>query len=545
VSVSGGLTAEALLQIEGGASATDDLVERAGFEVVFSGGAASGDIVQSGGTLFLNSGATASDETVLSGGTLAYGGNLSGDLTVTFAPVTNATVLGPATVETVGVIELYDAVVLSGVTVSLGTETQSYDLSVSKGAVLQGAGFLEGEDSVAGSVGGVTVTHGELTLLSGGTASGVTAVLRATIQVNSGASATGTVVSSGGALLDYGTTTGTVTIGGGVADVYAAASGDIVESGGKEAIRSGGAASAVQVLSGGTLYVLASATATDTVVSGGGKEQISSGGVAVETTMLSGGVEYISSGGLANHGVVSSGGVEAIYSGGTAADLTLLSGGVVIDNGQVRVAGAGTLAGILSGSGEITQLGGGDLLISGVGAAFKGRAVISGGTIELATAGALGAGSVTFVEPTTGSAVLQIDAGDAPTAGGTFANVISNFSGANEDIDLRSIAFVAGATATVMGSPLVLSDGGNTYTFNIAGSTAGAYPVLSDGHGGTLIDPRAVAPEAIDPKVLAFAHTLTAFAPLDASRMALVSGALPGALTPFAHSIGSGGGAHF
>jgi len=90
------------------------------------------------------------------------------------------------------VIELYDAVVLSGVTVSLGTETQSYDLSVSKGAVLQGAGFLEGEDSVAGSVGGVTVTHGELTLLSGGTASGVTAVLRATIQVNSGASATGT-----------------------------------------------------------------------------------------------------------------------------------------------------------------------------------------------------------------------------------------------------------------------------------------------------------------------------------------------------------------
>jgi hypothetical protein len=39
------LTAEALLQIEGGASATDDLVERAGFEVVFSGGAASGDIV--------------------------------------------------------------------------------------------------------------------------------------------------------------------------------------------------------------------------------------------------------------------------------------------------------------------------------------------------------------------------------------------------------------------------------------------------------------------------------------------------------------------
>jgi len=130
--------------------------------------------------------------------------------------------------------------------------------------------------------------------------------------------------------------------------------------------------------------------------------------------------------------------------------------------------------------------------------------------------------------------VLQIDAADAPAAGGTFANVISNFSGANEDIDLRSIAFVSGASATVVGSTLVLHDGGKTYTFDIAGTTAGAYPVLSDGHGGTLIDPKAVA----------FAQTAAAFAPLDAAKTALVSSASPTAQTPFAHATASATAGH-
>jgi len=135
--------------------------------------------------------------------------------------------------------------------------------------------------------------------------------------------------------------------------------------------------------------------------------------------------------------------------------------------------------------------------------------------------------------------VLQIDASDAPAAGGTFTNVISNFSGAHEDIDLRSIAYVAGASATVVGSTLVLTDGGKTYTFDIAGSTAGAYPVLSDGDGGTLIDPIGAAPKAIDPKVLAFAHAAAAFVPSDAADLALVSSPSPTGQTPFLHATAS------
>ena len=160
----------------------------------------------------------------------------------------------------------------------------------------------------------------------------------------------------------------------------------------------------------------------------------------------------------------------------------------------------------------------------------------------MAVRGAVGVSNIEFTEPATGSAVLQIDAADAPAANGTFANILHDFSGAHDDIDLRSIAYVAGASAAIVGSTLVLTEGATTYTFDIAGTTAGAYPVLSDGHGGTLIDPTAAAAhKAIDPKVLAFAHTLAAFAPADAANSALVSSTSPAGQTPFLHATASAG----
>jgi hypothetical protein len=141
---------------------------------------------------------------------------------------------------------------------------------------------------------------------------------------------------------------------------------------------------------------------------------------------------------------------------------------------------------------------------------------------------------VQFAAPTTGSAVLQIDAAAAPAAGGTFANTISNFSAPGEDIDLRSIAFVSGASATIVGSTLVLTDGGKTYTFKIAGSSAGAYAATSDGHGGTLLGP----------KLNAFVQTAAAFAPSVAGKTALASSTSPAGQTPFAHAAVSATAGH-
>jgi len=55
--------------------------------------------------------------------------------------------------------------------------------------------------------------------------------------------------------------------------------------------------------------------------------------------------------------------------------------------------------------------------------------------------------------------------------------------------------------------------------------------VLSDGHGGTLIDPKAIA----------FAQTAAAFAPVDAAKTALVSSTSPAGQTPFLHATASAG----
>ena len=518
LAVSGSSEFNSQFMVNSGGRAVDTVVDTHGEEVVYAGGVASGDVVDSGGVLFI-AGGTVADEKVESGGDVDYGGAISANVSLVSGAQGSTTVLGGVEVASGGVASLVGAKVLDGATVSLGVNEAAFDLTVSKGGTLVGPGGVIDENVDFGVIRGAIVQVGYIVVSSGGTLSSVGPSNGGVIKVDADGVAKGTLVSSGGVVYVY--------TGG-------ATSGDSVLSAGKELISSGGVARTVHVNSGGADYVYSSGVTAGTVVSSGGYELVSAGGVADEATVLKGGGEYVYSGGAGESTVVSSGGKAVVSSGGAVLGLTLISGGELIDEGEIRFGGAGTLAGTLSGSGSLVQTKSGDLLLSGAGAGFDGKAVISGGTIELGTSGALGTGSVTFVAPATGSAVLQIDAGDAPKADGTFANVISNFNSAGEDIDLRSIAFVSGATAKVEGSTLVLTDGGKTYTFKIAGTTASAYPVLSDGHGGTLIDPRAVA----------FTQTAAAFAPSDAGRMALVSNSSPNGLTPLAYWIGSGGVVH-
>jgi autotransporter passenger strand-loop-strand repeat protein len=402
------------------------------------------------------------------------------------------------------------------------------------------AAISGGQIDVTGrAAGGRLLTQGRENVFSGGVASEMIVSSGGTQYVLAAGSARGTLVNSGGYQIVSlgGVASGTTVVNGGRQYVYsgAIASATTISGGGKDAV-----GTAVHT---GVEYVFDSGATTGTVVSSGGKELISSGGVANATKVYGGGSEYIFAGGLADGINIASGGVDRIESGGLAnatmiaADgretissggevrgLTLSAGGVVTDDGEVRIAGAATLAGSLSGSGLLVQGAAGDLLLSGSDAAFSGLTVIEAGTVEAATAGALGTGNVQFVAPTTGSSVLQIDAANAPAAGGTFANTLIDFSSAGEDIDLRSIAYVSGASATVSGGVLVLTDGGKTYKFDLAGTTAGTCRVLADGHGGTLINPSAsVTAKAIDPKVLAFAHKVAAFEPSDSGQATLAA----------------------
>jgi autotransporter passenger strand-loop-strand repeat protein len=435
--------------------------------------------------------------------------------------------------------------IFSGGVATISSGGRSVDATIFSGGIEHVLAF--------GETGGTVVSEGGQELVS---SSGI--VGRSTLRsggeqyVSLGGSANETTVSSGGIeyVLASGTTTATVVSAGGYERVSSggSASRTTVASAGRLYVYSDGVASVITVSSGGALTVLSGGAASGAVLSSGGEEVVSSGGdgfattissggkaaiyaagTAVGTTLLSGGLEYILSGAGAEETVVSSGGDEVVSSGGGALGLTVRAGGTVIDDGKMRYSGVGSLDGSLEGSGSIAQTAAGDLVLSGAGAAFSGRAVIEAGTIELATAGALGTGTVQFVEPSTGSAVLQIDAADAPVAGGTFANTLYEFNGANEDIDLRSIAFVSGAKAKIVGSTLVLTDGGKTYTFNVGGTTAGAYPVLSDGHGGTLIDPKAAT----------LTQAIAAFAPPSAATAGPISRTTSSAETPFLHATAS------
>ena len=516
--------------ISSGGRGIDATVSSGGLDYVLASGTATGTVVSAGGQERVSSGGVASATKVLSGG-LEY--VLSGGRAV------------GATVSSGGTETIYSGGAVNGVTVDTGGQIDDYG-TVSAAALSGGLLAINGAGAASGITGFGTVIYADGAtsldaVLGGGSIlyeagpdaafTGAAVESGATLLI-SGGLASGTMVRSGALehVLAGGVAIDTTVQSDGVEFVQAAGSArGTVVSGGYQLVSSGGVASETTVLIGGRQYVSSGGHASATILSSGGAQTVFSTGSAIGTVISSGGEEVVSSGGVASTTTISNGGRDEIFSGGTASGLSLLSGGVVVDNGEVLITGAGALAGTLDGSGSVVETGGGDLLLSGAVAGFSGDAVISGGTIELGAYRALGTGSVTFVEPATGSAVLQIDAADAPAAGGTFANTIDDFSGAHEDIDLRSIAFVAGATATVVGTTLVLTDGGKTYKFNIAGSVAGAYPVLSDGHGGTLIDPQ----------VARFAQTAAAFAPSDAAKMAGVSGTSPTAQTPFLHATAS------
>jgi autotransporter passenger strand-loop-strand repeat protein len=269
------------------------------------------------------------------------------------------------------------------------------------------------------------------------------------------------------------------------------ASRSTIDASGREYVSNGGLASGATVGETGALIVLNGGVARAASIGTGGEVIVSSGGVASDTAVLADGAEHVSS-------------------GGTEIDPSIAAGGRVVDNGRILISGSKTELGVLSGSGTLILRGAADLVLKGASTTFSGESVISGGTLELAHAHAV-AGAVLFAAAS-GSAVLQIDAADAPANGGVFANELINFNNAADGVDLRNRAFVSGATAVAAGGVLTVTDGGYTASFDLGGASATSYKVASDGHGGTLIETGAGA--------LVLAHATAAFAPGPAASVA-------------------------
>jgi hypothetical protein len=484
----------ALDNMSAGAAARGDYVQSGGEQIVSAGATATLEQVLSGGQIVVSAGGVASEVTVSSGGSATFQTIVSSGVTQTFALPGSAAsaTFGSLKLDSGATAILQDAVVLSGgklvldagVAVAGGTYyiVNGYSVSsTSAGVTVSSGGSLTG----AGGVSGL------LTVFSGGVASGVSVLSGGTDLVDSGARQSGVKVDSG-AVLDA---------------IGLKITGAVV-----------GMVSAAETVAGATVSIGAQVTVSGAAVADGGSLQVLGGGYAEDVSTVAGGV---------------------LTDGGT----------VIFDQpGSVKLAGS------LSGGGVLQLTGSGiTLVLSGAGSHFTGEAVIDGAAayndeteaysavsdvLEIATASGLGTGAVEFEGfPTVNtSATLQVDAADTPAAGATFANALNNFTSSTDFLDLRGLAYVAGASAKVSGSTLTLTDGGRTEKFTLTGETAATFTVTSDGHGGTLIAPTAPPTPAVDAKVVAFTHAAAAFAPSDAARTALASSTAPAAETPFLHA---------
>ena len=112
--------------------------------------------------------------------------------------------------------------------------------------------------------------------------------------------------------------------------------------------------------------------------------------------------------------------------------------------------------------------------------------VVGGGAVQLATAGALQSGTVDFAPAASAKATLTVLATD-PLVPGQPAPTLKDFASTSDTLDLASVTYVSGATASISGSVLSLVDGWSTLHFNLTGSVAASYGVTTDGSGGTRI----------------------------------------------------------
>jgi autotransporter passenger strand-loop-strand repeat protein len=496
--------------------AFDTTLSSGGVEIVSSGLYTESDTISAGGVVSVLSGGEIYNDSVLSGGRLYLASG---------AFVNNAVAFPSAT------LELQSMTVSSGIT---STISQTYGNGTISGVTLAGASLIVDQTTV--SSGGVLslgagVVISNVTVSTGGVLLGPGEIVGATLVDN-------TIV-SGIALGDSHGGSGTLQVVSGAfaIAVAEAGAGDLIAvSGGGSAIgtvetgvgarlsiAAGGYASATTIRAGADAQIYGSAAATH--ISSGGVEFVESGAAAAGTVVLAGGLESILAGGTTSVATVSSGGTVSVAAGGKLRQATEIAGGVMIVNGVATWAGTTTytLKGSLSGSGNLYEDGPGTLVLSDAGAAFGGEALISGGTIELASASGLGTAKVDFENNTT-KKTLKIDAADRPASGGTFANTLIDFDSSSATyVDLAGLAFVTGAKATLSGATLTLTDGTYSAKFTLSGTGASKYTVFSDGAGGTEI--RAAIGSTQTPLLV---HAMAAF---DA-----VHGAAPGTS---AHSAGA------
>jgi autotransporter-associated beta strand protein len=183
-----------------------------------------------------------------------------------------------------------------------------------------------------------------------------------------------------------------------------------------------------------------------------------------------------------------SGGILQFLSGfSTERGIVLNAAGTFDTNGQNA-----TLAGLISGGGELVKIGLGTLTLDHANA-YSGGTLLGGGILDLAVIGAAGASSITFGAG--GGETLQIENAALSVvtpSHNNFGNTVQSF-GANDIVDLTGLAFSTHATASYNAKTDVLkvTSHGITDTFTMTTTAthpvSGNFQLSEDGHGGTEI----------------------------------------------------------
>lgn len=514
------------LTVSNGALVSGTILQEFGTLNVDAGGTATGTAIDGYATMKLSAGATATNTTVNQYGVFIVLGNAHFSGTVFNAGSTfeigDGTVENGFTVAKGVTLAALDGGVLNNIIVSAGAT-----LIAEAGATLSNITFQSGATFVADygyTENGFTVSNGIVFKVYG--------------------TATNTTISAGGqqfvGVADLGGIASNTVINGGEQDVGLSSTASYTT------INMGG----IQRVAGIYMHDLPGPGRADhTIVNNGGEQDVDTG-IVTSTTVNAGGVQNLTNGGIASGTIVKSGGVisasgETVYHspGGQFAIVirSELDSAVVDSGGQLHLTGAGigknsTInGGVMTVSGSIadpitndpnapavdasaasgtilnsgslsvsdggiitsTVLNGGtvDVLDHGTANAstihlgatelveaggIVGAATIAGGTLDL-KAGAMSDDAITF----SGQGTLKIEQ-KLVSGSSTFASQIKGIL-LGDQIDLSGLSYTSGATVTVSGSKLTVSNGTASEIFTLADTSVTRFGITKGSSGGILL----------------------------------------------------------
>lgn len=534
-SMASGTTVESfgLLTVSNGASVSGTMLQTFGRLNVDAGGTATGTTVNYG-TMQLSAGATAINTTVNQYGVFIVLGNANFSGTVFSAGA---------------VFEIGDGTIETGFTIANGVTLAVLDGGILNNSIVSGGATLIAE--AGASLSNTTFQSGATFIADYGyTENGFTVSNGIVFKVYG--TATNTTISAGGrqivGVADLGGTASNTAINGGEQDVGLASAASFTT------INMGG----IQRVAGIYMHDMPGPGRADhTTINNGGEQEVDTG-IVTATTVNAGGVQNLTNGGFASGTLVKSGGVinasgETIYYPpggpygtvirsevdsaviGSGGQLHLTGAGIAknttINGGAMTVSGAiadpitsdpnapavdaSAASGTILNSGSLsvsdggiltsTTLNGGTLDVLNQGTAnastihfgatelveaggIAGATTIAGGTLDL-KAGAMSDDMITF----SGQGTLKIEQ-KLVSGPSTFASQIKGIL-LGDQIDLSGLSYASGATATISGSKLTVSNGAASETFTLANTSVTNFGIAKDGTGGILLT--AAAPPAI------------------------------------------------